>query len=233
MEQYILANSSHLCCGAENLIITAPLLNLYGLYRGFAELSYQICYSPEAEKIFFHLVTEQDWDISSFDIHLSSLKWLFQQERISKSLSSQILKLSRKWCSNGTQMNCQIPNFRYIAQLTATGDNLLPKVMISLLEHLVGEEMMTDDLVSLFHFISSIIHNFPDASDQLCLHGIGNAVQILCSNLLSSLSLENRVIISRFIFIILSSAQAQTLNDDETWLAIIMKVVMSVLFRRF
>ena len=212
------------------MTITAPLLNLYALYRGFAELSHQICYSPEAEKIFLQLVTEKDWDLSSFDMHLSSLKWLFQQERISLSLSSQVLKLCRKCCSNGTQMTCQIPNFQYIAQLTATGDNLLPKVMISLLEHAAHEEMMTDDLASLFYLISSIIYNFPDASDQLCLHGIGNAVRILCSNLSSSFSLENRVTISRFIFIILSSARAQTLNNDEAWLALIMKVVMSFLF---
>ncbi|XP_021749055.1 protein PRD1-like [Chenopodium quinoa] len=224
LEQYMLANSSHLLFRAVDSIVVVYLLNLYALCRSFSKKNYQICYSSDAEKIFFELLEEQDWDLSSFDIHPSSLKWLFQQEKFSKSLSCQILKLSRNSFSNDTLMNCGILNFHDIACLASVGDNLLPKLLVLLLKQLVGNDMLLEDVISLLHFISSIITIFPHAADQLCMHGMGSAVQNLCSNLLCSSSLESYMIVSRFIFIILCSVQSQTLYDDEAWLAVVMKV---------
>uniref|UniRef100_A0A803LTJ2 Uncharacterized protein n=1 Tax=Chenopodium quinoa TaxID=63459 RepID=A0A803LTJ2_CHEQI len=224
LEQYMLANSSHLLFGAVDSIVVVYLLNLYALCRSFAKKNYQICYSSDAEKIYFELLEERDWDLSSFDIHPSSLKWLFQQEKFSKSLSCQILKLSRNSFSNDTLVNCGILNFRNIACLASLGDNLLPKLLVLLLKQLVGKDMLLEDVISLLHFISSIITIFPHAADQLCMHGMGSAVQNLCSDLLCSSSLENYMIVSRFIFFILCSVQSQTLYDDEAWLAVVIKL---------
>ncbi|KNA23532.1 hypothetical protein SOVF_024000 [Spinacia oleracea] len=229
LEQYMLANSSHLLSGAAESTVVVHLLNLYALCRCFSKTNYQICYSSDAEDIFFHLLEERerDWDLSSFDIHPSSLEWLFQQEKLSKSLSCQILKLSRNSFSNGTLVNCRIRNFHDIARLASVEDNLLPKLLVLLLKQLVGKDLLLEDVISFIHFISSIINIFPHASDQLCMHGMDIAAQNLCSNLLCTSSLESYMIVSRFIFIILCSVQSQTLYDDKAWLVVVMKLLDS------
>lgn len=226
----MLANSSHLLSGAAESTVVVHLLNLYALCRCFSKTNYQICYSSDAEDIFFHLLEERerDWDLSSFDIHPSTLEWLFQQEKLSKSLSCQILKLSRNSFSNGTLVNCRIRNFHDIARLASVEDNLLPKLLVLLLKQLVGKDLLLEDVISFIHFISSIINIFPHASDQLCMHGMDIAAQNLCSNLLCTSSLESYMIVSRFIFIILCSVQSQTLYDDKAWLVVVMKVGKSI-----
>ncbi|KMT14804.1 hypothetical protein BVRB_3g065300 isoform A [Beta vulgaris subsp. vulgaris] len=231
LEQFMLANSSHLLFGSADSNVIIYLLNLYALCRSFTKINYQICYSPDAEKIFFQLLEERDWDLSSCNIHPSSLRWLFQQEKITKSLSSQILKLCRNSGSNGTLVDSSVLNFQDIALLASVGDNLLPKVLVLLLKQCVGEDMLLEDVMSLLHFISLVINAFPHASDQLCMHGVDNAIQNLCSNMLCSSSLENDMIVSRFIFIILCSVQSQTLYCDEAWLAVIMKLLDSFTLR--
>ncbi|KAK9725833.1 hypothetical protein RND81_05G172800 [Saponaria officinalis] len=227
LEQYLLSNSRHLLFEATDSIGIVQILTLYSLCRSNAKLNYLICYSPAAEQIFFQLLMERDWELSSSDIHPSSLKWLFQQERINKTLSCQILKLCQKNCSIGNQANCGIPNLREIFHLTAVGDNLLPKMLVSTLTQVVGEDMVMNDVFSLLHFLSSIITAFPHASDQLCFHGMGNAVQSLCSYMLHPSYVENYMIILRFVFIILSSVNSQTLVDDNAWLTSSMKLVDS------
>ncbi|CAO2831412.1 unnamed protein product [Amaranthus hypochondriacus] len=226
LEQYMLVNSSHLLSRAAASTDIVHLLNLYALCRSMTKMNDQICCNLDAEMIFF-LILERDWDLSSFDIHPSSLKWLFQQEKISKVLSNQILKLCRNSCSNGIQANDRIVNFLNIAHLATVGDNLLPKLLVLLLKQLAGEDMSLGDVISLLHFVSSIINIIPHASDQLCTNGMGNAVQILCSKLLCPSSLENCLIFLQFIFITLQSVQSQALNDDEAWLAVVMKLLDS------
>ncbi|KAL9240084.1 hypothetical protein vseg_014344 [Gypsophila vaccaria] len=227
LEQYMLSNSSRLLFEATNLVGIVQILTLYGLCRSSAKLNYLICYSPAAEQIFFQLLMERDWELSSFDIHPSSLKWLFQQERINKTLSCKILKLCQDDSSIGNQTHCGIPNLREIFHLTAVGDNLLPKLLVATLEQVVGEDMVMNDVILLLHFLSSIVTTFPHASDQLCIHGMANAVQNLCSCMLYPSYLENYMIISRFVFIILSSVNSRTLVDDDAWLTSSIKLIDS------
>lgn len=81
LEQYILVNRTSLISDSPAVL---QLVNLYSLCRSLQNKRYQISYSLEAERIVFHLLNEYDWDLGSCDIHLESLKWLFQQESISK-----------------------------------------------------------------------------------------------------------------------------------------------------
>ncbi|XP_074306878.1 protein PUTATIVE RECOMBINATION INITIATION DEFECT 1 [Silene latifolia] len=227
LEQYMLSNSNYLLFKATDSIVIVQLLTLYGLCRSTAKSNYLISYSPAAEQIFFQLLIERDWDLSSFNIHPSSLKWLFQQEKISKTLGRKILKFCQKTCSTGNQINCEISNLQDIFHLLAVGDNILPKLLVLMMTQVVGEEMVMNDVISLLHFLSSIIITFPHASDQLCMHGMGNAVQNLCSYMLHPSNMENYMVILHFIFIILSSVNSQTLVDDDAWLKAVMKLLES------
>ncbi|GAB2267207.1 hypothetical protein Dimus_002192 [Dionaea muscipula] len=232
LEQYILINSADLLYGPNDSMTTIELVNLYGLYRGLAKMSYQISYSPEAEKIFFQMMIEKDLDLFSVEIHQTSLKWLFQQERICELLSCQILKLCRQNCSIMTQNidhenHCQFIKVKDISELVAMGDNFAPKLLVILLKQLSEEEFLTDDFILILNLMSTITCTLPAASDQLCMNGLGSALQNQCYNLTYYSSSESYVIICRFIFIILSCVQPETLTDNEVWLAVVMKLLDS------
>ncbi|KAK4350449.1 hypothetical protein RND71_029762 [Anisodus tanguticus] len=131
LEQYILLNCSENMHGDSVLGI---LINLYALYRGLAKVSYQIPYSPEAERIVFHLLAEKDCDLLSTRIHVTSLKWLFQQEKVCNMLSAQILKFCIFNCSDINQINIhgeanQKIDVYVMAELVASGDNFLDTFM--------------------------------------------------------------------------------------------------------
>ncbi|GMH29446.1 hypothetical protein Nepgr_031289 [Nepenthes gracilis] len=231
LEQYIIVNGGDLLYGSSDSLTTIQLMNLYGLYRGLAKQSYQISYSPEAEKIFFQLVVEKDLDLFSVKIHPTSLKWLFQQERIIKPLSCQILQFCRKSSTVKTQNindrnHCQYINAKDIAELVAVGDNLMAKLLVILLKQFLEEEIQMDDVVLVLNLMSSIICIVPSASDQLYMNDLGSAVQKSCHNLIYS-SPQNRILTIRFIFIFLISVQPETLSDDEAWLAVTMTLLDS------
>ncbi|KAK9902978.1 hypothetical protein M0R45_001369 [Rubus argutus] len=65
LEQYILVNSTDLQSGAIDSFTKMMLVHLYGLYRGLTKVSYEIPFSPEAERILFQIVTENEWDLPS------------------------------------------------------------------------------------------------------------------------------------------------------------------------
>ncbi|KAK9932951.1 hypothetical protein M0R45_020170 [Rubus argutus] len=104
LEQLIMVNSTDLQSGATDSFTKMMLVHLYGLYRGLAKVSYKIPFSPEAERILFRVVTENEWDLPSARIHPISLKWFFQQEKMSKSLSHQLLRFCRRNTSNGSDI---------------------------------------------------------------------------------------------------------------------------------
>ncbi|KZV42283.1 mediator of RNA polymerase II transcription subunit 14-like [Dorcoceras hygrometricum] len=104
LEQYISLNISDFVDRVSDSITIELLINLYGLHRGFAKTSYQILYSPEAERTLFQLLPEINWNSLLTKIHLISLKWLFQREKLCKSLSEQVLRFCKQYSSNGPDL---------------------------------------------------------------------------------------------------------------------------------
>ncbi|CAB4293776.1 unnamed protein product [Prunus armeniaca] len=228
LEQYILVNSSDLQAGSTDPSTLMRLVYLYGLYRGLAKVSYQIPYSPEAERILFKILNENEWDLPSARIHPISLKWLFQQEKLSTPLSYQLLKFCGKNIGNGIIVhgkNSHMVNISSIAELIAGGDNHGATLLVSLLTQLLEKEGHEHDIVSVVHLVGTIINIFPIASDQLCLHGIGSALRnLFCeSTYTQSPQISTPVLV--LIFKILCSVHHGTLSDDECWLAVTMKLI--------
>ncbi|XP_059632085.1 protein PUTATIVE RECOMBINATION INITIATION DEFECT 1 [Cornus florida] len=229
LEQYILINNGEFLYGAADTVKIELLVNLYSLSRGLAKMSYQMPYSLEAERILFHLVTEKECDLLSTRIHWTSLKWLFQQEKICKPLSNQILKLCRCNCSDGYHIvihgsNSQNIDVRAIAQLVASGDNFAATLLVCLLKELI-EEGQEHDIISVVNTLSAIIDILPAASDQLCLHGIGSAFQNLYHHSRHYSSPQRFMVISQLIFRIIHSVRSESLCDDEAWLVVTMKLM--------
>nr|XP_016504520.1 PREDICTED: protein PRD1-like [Nicotiana tabacum] len=226
LEQYILLNSSENTHGASVLGI---LINLYALYRGLAKVSYQIPYSPEAEKIVFHLLSEKDWDLLSTRIHVTALKWLFHQEKICNVLSAQMLKFCRSKFSEVTQINIhgeanQKIDVYVVAELVASGDNFLAMLMVFLLGE-VGEQYSEYDIVSLVNTIIHIIEISPSASDQFCMHGIAGAIKNLYCKFGHSSSPDTFMATSELVFCIFQAVHSESLSDDEPWVAIVVKII--------
>ncbi|KAK3034161.1 hypothetical protein RJ639_034657 [Escallonia herrerae] len=216
LEQYIILNSSKLYM---------RLLN-----RGLAKMSYQIPYSHEAEKILFHLMAEKEWNIFHMRIHLTSLKWLFQQEKICKSLSNQVLKLCR--CNSSFRHHMVVHSHinqnidvHAIAELVASGDNFGAKILVCLLGELVEEGREEHDIISVLNVVATIVGTFPATSDQLCLHGIGGVIQNLYYHPRLSSSSETIRVVSKLIFGLLGTVQSRSLSGDETWHAVTIKLM--------
>ncbi|KAF3630666.1 putative pentatricopeptide repeat-containing protein, chloroplastic-like [Capsicum annuum] len=222
LEQYILLNGSENMHGASVLGI---LINLYALYRGLAKVSYQIPYSPEAERIVFHLLAEKDWDLLSTRIHITSMKWLFQQEKICNVLSAQLLKFCRCNCSNASQINIhgeanQTIDVYVMTELVASGDNFLGMLMVFLLGE-AGEQYSKCDIVSVVNTIKHIIEISPSASDQFCMHGIAGAIKNLYYKFGHSSSSDTFMATSELVSCILQAVQSESLSDDEPWVSIV------------
>ncbi|CAI9776135.1 unnamed protein product [Fraxinus pennsylvanica] len=226
LEQYILLNSSEFFSGSTASVTLELLVNLYGLYRGFAKMSYQIPYSPEAERILFQLLAENDWDSLSTRIHLTSLKWLFQQEKLCKSLSKQMLKL----CINNSIGNYIVPygktsqsvDLQVIAELISFGDNFGAMILVCLLGELVEDANQEHDIISVVNAITKIIEIAPVASDQLCMYGIGGVLQ----NINYGSNFRFPEVFSSttpLVFSILRSVHSESISNDEAWVGITIK----------
>ncbi|GFY82236.1 putative recombination initiation defect 1 [Actinidia rufa] len=227
LEQYLLVNSSEFLYEVADSVPVELLINLYSLYRGLAKKSYQISYSPEAERILFNLVTEKEWDLPSASIHPTSLKWLFQQEKICIPLTHQILKLCRSNSSCINQIivhgnSSQSIEVHTIAEFVASDDNFAATLVVHLLKELV-EEHEEHDIISVLRTVEVIIDHFSIASDQLCLHGICPVIQSLyCYE--GHFSPQLFMVICKVTFSILHSVHSKSLSDDEAWVAITMKL---------
>ena len=207
------------------------VLNLYGLCRCLAKVNNQVSHSLEAERILFHILTESEWDLPSATIHPVAVMWLFQQDKIRKPLSCQLLKFCIRNCSDENQIiihedNSQIIDVRVIAELVATGNNYAAELLMCSLVRLAEEGAQNHDIIAVVNLISTVINIFPAASDQLCLHGIGNAVLMVVDyNSSHSSSSELLVTILLLLFNILSTVHPETLSDGESWLALSTKVL--------
>ncbi|KAE8677601.1 pentatricopeptide repeat-containing protein [Hibiscus syriacus] len=231
LEQYILVNSGDFLSGSIDSLTMMQVLNLYGLCRGLSKLSNQVSHSLEAERILFHMLSQSEWDLHSATIHPVAVRWLFQQEKISKPLSSQLLKFCRIDCSDRNQIlihrdKSHIIDLSVIADLVATRDNHAAKLLVCLLVELAEEGAQNQDIITVVNLISAVINIFPAASDQLCLHGIGNSIlMVVYYNSGHSSSSELLVAILLLLFNILSTVHHETLSDGEPWLALSTKLI--------
>ncbi|XP_077226996.1 putative recombination initiation defect 1 [Tasmannia lanceolata] len=227
LEQYILVNSTNFFCGVADSGTLTQLVHLYGFFRG-VNTSCRAPYSPEAEKLLFHLIVENEWDLLSTRIHPTGLKWLFQQEQIRVPLSNHVLRFCRSDTRNNSQsndhenINHQIIDIQVIAELVAAGDNCGASLLVSLLKQF-HEEGQEDDITSVLNIMIDILNIFPIASDQFCLHGIGDTI---CRLYYSAYSRDmNFTTCLLLIFNILRSAQPKMLSDNDAWLPITMKLL--------
>ncbi|XWS09251.1 hypothetical protein CRYUN_Cryun40dG0070000 [Craigia yunnanensis] len=209
LEQYILVNSGDFLSGGIDSLTMMQVLNLYGLSRGLAKVNNQVSHSLEAERILFHILIESEWDLSSAMIHPVAVIWLFGRE------NQQAI----------TFPTSKILYVRVIAELVATGNNYAAELLICLLVRLAEEGAQNHDIIAVVNLISTIINIFPAASDQLCLHGIGNAIlMVVYYNSSHSSSPELLVTILLLLFNILNTAHPETLSDGESWLALSKKL---------
>lgn len=227
LEQYILLNNSEILSGIVKPLITEVVVSLYALYRGLAKITYQIPYSQDAENTLFHLVTEKQIEILSTRTHKTSLKWLFQQERICEYLSSQVLRWCRRCIIYGNQIvafnDTETVKFKEIAELVASGDSYAAKLVACLLRELLEENGHEDDIILLLNMIASVITLFPAASGQLCLNGISLAIQNVYHHHSSSGEIFNAT--CQLVFTVLQSVNSESLSDDEDWLAVVKEVI--------
>lgn len=228
LEQYLLVNSSNLSNGTADNLTMMQLVNLYSFLRGFGRMSNQVSHSREAERVLFQLINDDGWDILSSRIHSVSLKWLFQQENITKSLCRQILNFCRSYSSEGADVlldgnNDHTVSVQTLAELVSTEDNYGARIFVSLLAQLVEEEAHEHDIISVLNLMTNIIHICPVASDQLCLHGVGTAIRTLCySNHTFSTTIFTFIL--ALVFGILSSVHSETISADQCWVSVTLKV---------
>nr|GME03956.1 protein PRD1 [Ipomoea batatas] len=229
LEQYIILNSNEYLYGSSVSGMLKLLINLYALYRSLAKMSYQIAYSPEAERIMFHLLAEKEWDLLTMRIHLTSLQWLFQQERICKLLSLQILKFCR-YNLKGQQMVVQRKNnqnidLRVVADLVASGDNFAGLLFVFVLGELVDEVDKEIDIGLVLRTIQDVIEISPAASAQLCMHGIASAFQKLYFQSRYSSCPDIFLATSELAFMILQTVKSESISDDDIWVGIVVKLM--------
>ncbi|KAM6545389.1 hypothetical protein CsatB_026125 [Cannabis sativa] len=229
LEEYIFVNGRNFQHRATDSSTVMRLLFLYSFYRSLAKVSYQIQYSPEAERILFQLVNDYECDLVSARVHPIALKWMFQQEKCCELLSDQILKFCGSNISHGSDTtfnkNASSFNIQAIAELVASGDNYGARILTCLLMKLVKEEVEEDYIISLVNLLTKIVNVSPAASDELFLNNIGNALYTLYSEKKHTLLSEISTPVLVLIFNILSSVHSETLSDDEIWLAVIMKLM--------
>ncbi|XP_024005243.1 protein PRD1 isoform X2 [Eutrema salsugineum] len=230
LEQYILVNRTSLIRTISDSPAMLHLVNLYSLCRSHQNKRYQISYSLEAERIVFHLLNEYEWDLGSSDIHLESLKWLFQQEDISKSLTYQIQNISRNNFV-GNEMHSVYGDGRqrsltyWFAKLISEGDNYAATLLVNLLTQLAEKEEKENDVISTLTLMTTVVSISPTASDQLSMHGIGNAIhRLVCGFTNSSLGTSFTTLLL-LVFNILASVQPGVLKNDDSWDAVFIKLL--------
>ncbi|CAN1253212.1 Protein PUTATIVE RECOMBINATION INITIATION DEFECT 1 [Linum perenne] len=240
IEQYVLVNYSDLLGRSSDTSKIMQLINLYGLCRGFVNGQNQISYSLEAENAVLHLVSQNDWDLLSSRIHFVSLKWLFQQEKISKLLSYQILKFSRSnstldaSCIVGPQEVTQTVNLKTVAELASSRDNYAARILVCLLVQLVEEDCSEEvDILLVLDLIKSVVTTSPTSADELCLNGVANALRTLHYSQHHSPSLHIFTAAQISMSNVLCCVNPEALcDDDEAWLAVTVKMIDCIVTQR-
>lgn len=167
--------------------------------------------------------------MGSSDIHVESLKWLFQQENISKSLTYQIQKISRSNLIGNEVKNVygdgrQRSLTYWFAKLISEGDNYAATLLVNLLTQLAEKEEQENDVISILNLMTKIVSIFPTASNHLSMNGIGNAVHRLVSGFNNSSLRTSFKTLLLLVFNILTSVQPGVLLIDESWEAVSIKV---------
>ncbi|KAF8085132.1 hypothetical protein N665_0679s0008 [Sinapis alba] len=227
LEQYILVNRTSLIPDSSAML---QLVNIYSLCRSLQNKRYQISYSLEAERIVFHLLNEYEWDLGSCDIHLESLKWLFQQENISKSLTYQIQKIAQNNLIGNEVHNVygdgrQRSLTYWFAKLVSEGDNYAATLLVNLSTQLAEKREQENDVVSILILMNTIVSKSPTASNHISISGIGNAIyRLVCgfTDLSPGTSFATLLVL---IFNILASVQPGVLKNDESWDAVFIKLL--------
>ncbi|XP_068665865.1 protein PUTATIVE RECOMBINATION INITIATION DEFECT 1 [Aristolochia californica] len=225
LEQCILVNCTGFLCEIADSTTLSELIHLYSLLRG-AHVKNQKSYSQEAEKLLFLLMVEREWDLLPELIHPAALRWLFQQDKINKTLSNNVLSfcrlisISKARSSHGNQQPRAIST-QQIAELVASGDNFAASIIVSLLRQ-VSESGNKEDTISVVSLIIKMINIHPAASDQFCLHGIGDTIR---SMYFSKYSIGLFTTCSLMIFNILHSANSTKLLQHDAWLSITIQLL--------
>ncbi|KAJ0092836.1 hypothetical protein Patl1_26125 [Pistacia atlantica] len=118
----------------------------------------------------------------------------------------------------------QTINEKVIVELVAAGHNHVAAILVSLLIELVEQEGHKHDIVVVVNFMEKAIDIFPATSDQLCLHGIGNAIRALYYKS-DHYSPQTFMAISLVTFNILRSVHPKVLSDNEAWVAVTIKLI--------
>ncbi|KAG8369575.1 hypothetical protein BUALT_Bualt14G0027600 [Buddleja alternifolia] len=229
LEQFILLNSGDFLCGGYASVTIELLVNLYGLYRGFAKMSYQIPYSPEAERLLFQRLAENGWDSLSTKIHLTSLRWLFQQEKLCKSLSDQILNFCRCNSSIGNvavlyHETSHKVDLHVFAELISCGDNFGARIFVCLLGDFAENACQEYDIISVLKACTEIIEIAAVASDQFCIHGIDGVLQNIYLYSTHTFP-ELFKATSQFVFSILKCVHSESISNHEAWFGITVKLM--------
>ncbi|KAG9146206.1 hypothetical protein Leryth_007919 [Lithospermum erythrorhizon] len=232
LEQYILLNFSESFVEANSPVRLEWLVSLYGLCRSLAKVGYQIPYSPEAEKIIFQLIDERGCDLLDSGMHISSLKWLFQQGKICKSLTDQLLKFCRCNSSNSNfivdqRKDDHLLELDVVAELIASGDNYAPLLLVWLLRDVIQNDQ-ENDYLSVVSILTRMIEILPTASNQLSANGIGEAIQKIYHHPMYSSSLEIRMVSSKLVFTLLHSVSSNSISDGDAWGSMVVKLVDSL-----
>lgn len=224
LEQYILLNNINFTAGMVGSTILTQLFHLYCFVRGALTVFGIMSYSSEAEKFMFQLVTENDWDLLSMGVHPTALKWMFEQDRLITALACQIHNFCRYYKIPGIQLNrhtekIHIFNIQSIADLVLSGQNCATSLLISLLKHTQLESQ--EDVIFVIDVIQAILDIFPEASNELCLHGVDGAIFSLYD-----LNYEEKIFSSSLalLFNILQSVRSETLSYGGSWLLLTVKV---------
>ncbi|KAK1318657.1 Protein PRD1 [Acorus calamus] len=226
LEQHIIINSRNISCGISGGNMFTQLVNLYGYSRGDL-LSSQMHHSSEAERLLFHLISEQEWDLLSMRIHPKALMWLFQQDRITGPLSNQILNFCRHYNTRNSQIdtfdsNTRILDIQTVSELIARGDNCGASLLVSLLKQLL-QENQEEDISVVLDVMVAILNINPETSNHFCIHGISDATySIYHSGNQSHRFFKSSLLL---VFNLLNSVHPETLSSDETWLPVTLKLL--------
>lgn len=229
LDQFILLNSDDFFRGASASVNLEVLLNVYGFYRGCAKMTYQMPYSPEAERILFRLLEEKDGASLSTKIHMTSLMWLFQQEKLGKFLCNQMLSFCR--CNSSVSKIMVLHketretwNPHVFAELITSGDNFVAMNFVCLLGDLAENSCQEYDIIAVLEACTEIIEIAPAASDQFCMHGVDGVLEKIYK-FSSCLSPKIFMHTSQLVFCILKSVQSESLSVSEAWVGITVKVI--------
>ena len=226
VEQYILLNGGKFHYEITDSVMLTLLVHLYAFIRGIS-FGCSSPYSPEAEKTLFRVMAYKEWDFLLIRVHPIALKWLFQKGELMEPLALQMLNFCRNFSEDKTVVlpnSSHLVDIQMVAELVFSGETSLSSLLVSLLDQII-KDGREDEVFSVLSVIAEILVISPCSSDQFTSCGIVDAVgSIYCSTYSSRI----KTMCSFLIFNILYSASAMTVSREDEWLALTMKVILSL-----